>query len=200
VTRVLLGQPSGLLGGALAAMLSAQSGLLVVAVVSCTDEVPAAVVERRPHVAVLDGALPGEATLGELCRGLHRTAAGCHPLVLLDRQTGGGLGRSLAVLVPWLGLLATDAAPAELVRAVRRLVRGDPVLDPSLVSPVGSPLTERESEVLRLTGQGAAPKEIARRLDLSPGTVRNYLSRAVAKTGARTRLEAVRTARAAGWI
>lgn len=202
--RILLGQRNALLCGALAAVLSDERDLPVVAELTSGDQVVAAVVAERPQVAVLDGELPGAVTIGELCRRLLRTVPDCHPLLLLDHRADAGLARSLAPLAPWLGLLATEADPAGLVAAVRQLAGGAPTLDPLLVSggpgTDACPLTERESEVLRLTAQGAPPKEIARRLGLHPGTVRNYLSRSVAKTGARTRLEAVRTAREAGWL
>jgi two-component system response regulator DesR len=193
-----------LLRGALARLLSREPDLRVVAELGRGDGVVAAVAVARPQVAVLDAGLPGLVTVGELCRRLHRAAPQCHPLVLLDPQTGGGLGRSLAPLVPWLGLLTIDAEPAGLVAAVGRLARGEPLPDAGFGfgfdGALGNPLTERESGVLRLAGHGAPPKEIARRLDLHPGTVRNHLSRCVRKTGARTRLEAIRIARESGWI
>lgn len=204
VIPVLVGQRTALLSGALAAVLAREPDLAVVAELSRVDEVLAAVAAHSPQVAVLDGGLPGAITIGELCRVLRRTAPRCHPLVLLDRRSGGGLGRSLTPLVPWLGLLATDADPADLVAGVRWLARGEPMVDSGLAAAAraaaASPLTERECEVLRLTGLGAPPKEIARRLDLHAGTVRNYLSRSLTKTGGRTRLEAIRIAQDAGWI
>lgn len=202
--RVLLGQRGTLFRGALAAVLAGQPGLRVVAELAGSGELLATAGRLRPQVAVLDAGLPGSSTIGEVCRGLHEAVPACRPLVVLDRGSAGGPSRQLTPLTPWLGLLTTDAAPAELVAAVRRLARGEPVLDPGLAAAARaaarSSLTAREREVLRLTRAGAPTKEIAKRLDLRVGTVRNYLSRGQAKTGARTPLEATRIAHDAGWI
>lgn len=197
---MLLGRPDALVRGALAAVLSHEPDLLVVAELARTDEVLATAARERPDVAVLDASLPGTVTIGELCQTMHQQSPACRPLVLLEQGTGTGLGRSLASLAPWLGLLATDAVPADLVEGVRRLARAEPVLDAELAPAAENPLTGREREVLRLTRNGAPTKEIARRLGLRVGTVRNYLSRSLAKTGARTALEATRVAQDAGWI
>jgi two-component system response regulator DesR len=203
VIRVLLGQRGTLFRSALAAVLSDQPDLSVVAELSNLDELPGAATRERPRVAVLDGGLPGAATIGEACRALHEAAPACRPLVVLDRGAAGP-SRRLVPLAPWLGLLTTDVAPTQLILAVRRLACGLRVLDPDLAAAARmagrNPLTERECEVLRLTQHGAPTKEIARRLDLRVGTVRNYLSRGLAKTGARTPLEAIRIAHDAGWI
>jgi two-component system response regulator DesR len=204
VIRVLLGARDTLFCGALAAVLASQADLRVVAELARTDEVPAAANRHRPEVAVLDGRLPGTVTIGELCRSLRRTSPECRPLVLLDRGGTGALGRSLTSLAPWLGLLATDAVPADLVEGVRQLTRGEQLVDAGLAAAARAarenPLTDRECDILRLIRYGAPPKEIAGKLDLSVGTVRNHLSRSVAKTGARTRLDATRIAQDAGWI
>jgi two-component system, NarL family, response regulator DesR len=204
VTRVLLGQRGTLFRGALAAVLAGQSGLVVVAELADADLVLEAAAREGPQVAVLDGGLPGAITVAGVCRGLHQALPGCRPLVVLDRASGAGLSRSLTPLTPWLGLIATDAGPSELIQAVRRLAHGEAVLDPGLAAAAqvaaDNPLTERECEVLRLTRYGAPTKEIAKRLDLRVGTVRNYLSRGLTKTGARTPLEAIRIAHDAGWI
>lgn len=202
--RVLLGQRGTLFRGALAAVLTGQRDLLVVAKLADADLVLDAVLRERPQVAVLDGGLPGAATVVGVCRELHRGLPSCRPLVMVEHGNGAGLSRSLIPLAPWLGLIATDATPPELVLAVRRLARGEAILDPELAAAAqaaaGNPLTERECEVLRLTRYGAPTKEIAKRLDLRVGTVRNYLSRGLTKTGARTPLEAIRIAQDAGWI
>jgi two-component system, NarL family, response regulator DesR len=205
VIRVLLGQRGTLFRGALAAVLSSQRDLLVVAELADVDFALEAAARERPQVAVLDGALPGATTVVGLCRRLHQCLPACRPLVLLDRAASAGLSRSLIPLAPWLGLLATDGTPRELVQAVRGLAKGEAVLDAGLAAAAeeavaDNPLTERECEVLRLTRYGAPTKEIAKRLDLRVGTVRNYLSRGLTKTGARTPLEAIRIALAAGWI
>jgi len=200
VIRILLGHNGALLRGALAALISAEPDLEVVAQLARTGDVPAAIARERPQVAILDYLLPGNATVSELCR----TLPDCAVLVVLDPQLSAGAGRSLAQLAPRVGLIGTEASPAELVDGVRQLARGEPVLDPALavaaLTAGDNPLTERECEVLRRVMDGAPAKEIAKKLELNVGTVRNYLSRILAKTGARTHVDAVRIAQEAGWI
>jgi two-component system, NarL family, response regulator DesR len=101
-------------------------------------------------------------------------------------------------------LIATETSPAQLIENVRRMVRGETVLDiglavAALTSP-GNPLTHRECQILKLVAAGTPVKDIAAQIFLTAGTVRNYLSRIVTKTGARTRIEAIRIAQRAGWI
>lgn len=203
VTRVLVGQRSALLAGAVSALLSGQRDLRVVALLSAMDDVLAGAAWHRPDVAVLDGRMPGTITLGELCHQLRRAVPLCRPLVLLDRGQVD-LSRSLARLAPWLGLLSTDSTPSVLAEGIRRLARGAPYLDGALaaglVTAQPNPLTAREADMLRRARHGTPPKEIASQLRLSVGTVRNHLHRAVAKAGARNRLEAIRIADHAGWI
>lgn len=192
-----------MLAGALSAMLSTEWDLHVVGLLSGADDVLGGVARQRPDVAVLDGRMPGTVTIAELCRELVRSVPACHPLVLLDRRQVD-LSGSLAPLTPWLGLLSTDTAPDALVDGIRRLARGDPVLDgelaPRLATARPNPLTPREADILRRARHGMPPKEIASQLSLGVGTIRNHLQRAVVKTGGRTRLEATRIADDAGWI
>ncbi|TDD71095.1 response regulator transcription factor [Jiangella aurantiaca] len=154
----------------------------------------------RAQVLVLDVMLRDPVDVHDLCRQL----PGLRVLMLLERGTVDGTCLSLARMAPRVGLIATDASLADLLDAVRRVARGEPVLDPALavaaLTAAESPLTHRELDVLRLAMTGAPPQEIARTLYLSPGTVRNYLSHILTKTGARTRIEAIRIAQDAGWI
>jgi len=200
VIRIVLGQNGALLRGALSALLDREPDLYVVAELARTHDVPDVVAQHRPDVAVLDAGLPGDDPVGRLCR----TVDECALLVLLDPVSRAGLGRTLVRLAPRVGLVATEATPTEFVTGVRQLARGEAVLDPLLaVAALGaevSPLTSREAQILRLVVDGAPAKEIAARLALNVGTVRNHLTRIVAKTGARTRIEAVRKAQEAGWI
>jgi two-component system response regulator DesR len=98
----------------------------------------------------------------------------------------------------------TEAPPDRLAECVRRAARGERVLDPDLAARLlwtaDSPLNQRELEILRIAADGASTREIASRLSLATGTVRNYLSTAVGKIGARNRIDAVRIARDAGWL
>lgn len=203
VLRVLLGQRGTLLRSALAAVLSQQPDLEVVAELASREDVLPAAQRQNPHVAVLDFALPGTMPIDDLCWRLDRIRPACRVLLLADQEACARLA-VLAKLAPRVGLIATESSPAHLVDSVRRLARGDAVLDAELAVAAlhgnGNPLTQREREVLQLAVDGAPAKEIARRLSLNVGTVRNYLSRSLSKTGARTRIEAIRIAQEAGWI
>ncbi len=198
--RIVLGQNGALLRGALSALLSREPDLDVVAELARTHHAPDVVARHHPDVAVLDAALPGDESVGQLCRMLDD----CAVLVLLDPLSRAGLGRALVRLAPRVGMIGTEASPSDFVLGVRQLASGVAVLDPQLavaaLSAQDTPLTSREVQVLRLVVDGAPAKEIAGRLGLSVGTVRNYLSRILTKTGARTHIDAVRIAQDAGWI
>ncbi|MFC0627016.1 response regulator transcription factor [Kribbella deserti] len=185
--------------GALAAVLSRETDLTVVAELERADDVLTS--NRGPHVVILDPLLPGDIGIEELCRRL----AGPGVLILLERdEASSPLALALLRQAPRVGLLATDATPDDLVEAVRQVATGKPVLDIELAMAAlragDNPLTDREAEVLRMVRTGATAPEIARALCLSAGTVRNYLSRILSKTGARSRIDAIRKAQDAGWI
>jgi len=200
--RIVLGHRGTLWRGALAALLSQEGDLQVVAEVGRSDEVPAATRRQRPDVVVLDAELPGTPYIEELCVELCALAPCRGVLVLMERWADYGNG--LARLAPRVGLVATDSPPRRLIEGIRQLVLGRPVLDIDLavaaLTAESNPLTERERDVLRMSVEGLPAKVIASSLFLSAGTVRNYLSRAIAKTGARSRVEAARIAQDAGWI
>jgi len=203
VIRVLLGHRGALVREALATVLAREGDLDVVARVAHREQVLPAAVHHKADVAVLDWGLPGRMALPELCEKVHADVPGCGVLILLD-TANAGLGADLARAAPRVGLIATESTPADLIEGVRQIARGEPVVDVEVavaaVTAEVNPLTDRERDVLRLAEEGAPAKEIARSLFLSTGTVRNYLSRIVAKTGARTRIEAIRIAQDAGWI
>ena len=98
------------------------------------------------------------------------------------------------------GFLAWDSTAQFLTDAVRRLAVGRRVVDPRLILREQRPLTTREADALRVAAEGSTTAEIATVLCLSEGTVRNYLSRAIAKTGARNRVGAIRVAAKSGWL
>lgn len=198
--RVLLGHRGALLREALCTVLSRETDLEVVAELARGDDVLRAALRQRAQVAVLDALLPDHVDVHALCQTLPKLGV----LMLLDRYSSDGASLSLARLAPRVGLIATDASLVDLIEAVRHMARGEPVLDTELavaaLTAEENPLTDRERDVLRLAMTGAPPQDIARSLFLSPGTVRNYLSRILVKTGARTRIEAIRIAQDAGWI
>jgi two-component system response regulator DesR len=200
VVRVVLGHHGTLVRGALAAVLSQEADLDVLAEIESADDVLPAVARTRPHVVVLDPMLAGNIRMEELCLQLREPGI----LILIDWDLLYGVSLALVRLAPRVGFIATDASPADLAEAVRQLAQGAAVIDPGVavaaLRAVENPLTEREREVLRLVTTGATAQEIAKRLHLSAGTVRNYLSHILAKTAARSRIEAVRNAQEAGWI
>jgi two-component system response regulator DesR len=197
--RVLLGHRGALLRGALATVFATEDDLEVVAVLDHADDVLSASARERPDVLVLDAHLPGAVGIDVLVR---RSAAGV--LVLSDRELSGAASLRLVRQAPRAGFIGTDASPGELVGAIRQVARGQAVLDPQLMLAAirvrDNPLTDRECEVLKLVTTGATAQEVARKLCLSAGTVRNYLSRILTKTQARSRIEAIRKAEQAGWI
>jgi two-component system response regulator DesR len=204
MVNVLLGHTWRLFCEALAAALAPEKDINVIALTTTADETLSQARRIQPDIAVVDATLPGTQDFQTFCQQVFTVAPHCGLLVILDRRANPAAGLALVRLTPRVGLLGTDGTPADLAEAVRQMARGDIVLDASVavaaLTAEDNPLTDREREVLRLAVAGTPTKEIAKSLHLSAGTVRNCLSRVLAKTGARTRIEAVRVAREAGWI
>lgn len=206
--QTILAHHGALIRGAIAFVLDAEDDIEVVAEIGRYEEIVDIALIRRPHVAVLDLDLlpcnPGRSSADVPgLWALHRTLAGCNLLVLAELRQSPVLGPMLAGQEPGLGFLAKDGPPERLVAAVRKVAGGEPVLDPDLVVSAlrtRSPLTPRETQVLSIAAEGVPVPEVADRLRLSAGTVRNHLSRVIGKTGARSRIEAVRIAQDSGWI
>lgn len=206
--RAILAHHGALIRGAIAFVLEAEGDIDIVAQIGRHEEIVDTVLIHRPDIAVLDLDLlpcpPGRssADLPGLWA-LHRTIPGCNLLVLTEARKSLALGPMLAAQEPGLGFFAKDGPPERLAAAMRKVAGGEPVLDPELVVTAlrtRSPLTPRETQVLSVAADGVPVPEVADRLMLSQGTVRNHLSRVIGKTGARTRIEAVRIAEDAGWI
>jgi two-component system response regulator DesR len=178
-----------------------ESDIEVVAEVVRGDEIVPAALRTRPDVAVLDIDLPAVDGI-TASAGLRERLPGCRVLILTALGRPGEVRRALAGGIE--AFLVKDAPGDRLADAIRRTARGLRVLDPELVTAAmeygASPLTAREREVLAEAARGAPAEEIAARLHLSTGTVRNYLTAAVGKTGARNKVDAVRIAQDAGWI
>jgi two-component system, NarL family, response regulator DesR len=204
VIRLLLADRAALSRRALAEVLDKEEDLRIVAEVGAADDVVPAAVRERPEAAVLNLNHSDSLPLTDICTDLQVAVPECSVLVVLDPATVGCTGAALARHLPRVGLIGIGATPAHLVRSVRRIVRGEAVLDADLavvaLTTRTNPLTDRESEVLSLAAAGVPLREIAEQIFLSTGTVRNYLYRIVTKTGARTRIEAIRIAQKAGWI
>ncbi len=199
--RVLLAEDQGMVREALAALLSLEGDLEVVAQVARGDEVAAAVAAHRVDVAVLDIEMPGMTGI-DACAELRRVRPGTKVVIATTFGRPGYLRRAMESGAD--AFLVKDAPAAELAEAIRRVLRGEKVIDPTLaaaaLSEGANPLTGRERDVLAAAADGAVNADIAARLHLSEGTVRNYLSMAIQKTAARNRAEAVRVAREKGWL
>lgn len=197
--RTLLALNGALIRGALAFVLTTQEDIEVVAEVERAEDIAPALRAQRPDVAIADVKLFGAGMLSE-----RNVAAEPPPvLVLVDPRRPRMLGEALRAQCQRLGFLGSDVAPQRLVDAVRQLANGGSVVDADLVVAAlnrDNPLTPRELEVLEIAAEGWPVREIASKLSLSPGTVRNHLCRIGGKTGARTRIEAVRIARERGWV
>jgi len=199
--RLLLADDQALVRGALTALLELEPDLDVVVQVGRGDEVVAAAVEHRPDVALIDVEMPGLDGI-TATRDLRRAVPSCRVLVVTTFGRPGYLRRAMEAGAS--GFLVKDTPAAELADAVRRIAAGLRVVDPALAVEslmVGdSPLTEREQDVLVAAADGGTVSDIARDTCLGEGTVRNYLSAAMGKTGARNRADAVRIAQRNGWL
>ena len=199
--RVLLAEDQAMVRGALSAPLSREQDIEVVAEVARGDEVVQAALTTQPDVALLDIEMPGGDGLAA-AQALHKTLPTCRSVILTTFGRSGYLRRAMESGA--VGFLLKDAPAAELAVAVRRVIAGERVVDPELalsaLSEGNNPLTPREREVLSVALFGASLAEIAARLVLSEGTVRNHLSTAMQKLGAQNRMEAARLAEQNGWL
>ena len=199
--RVLLADDQSLVRGALAALLALEPDIEVVAEVGRGDEVVAAARRTAPQVALLDVEMPGLDGIAAAAA-LHAEVPEVRVAILTTFGRPGYLRRAMEAGA--LGFVVKDAPADELAAAVRRVAAGDRVVDPGLAAATlaggASPLTGRERDVLVAARDGATVADIAGRLFLSEGTVRNYLSAAITKTGTRNRVEALRVAETNGWL
>jgi two-component system, NarL family, response regulator DesR len=186
---------------ALVALLELEPDIEVVAQAATGDEALAMAGKHQPDVAVLDIEMPGPSGI-EVAARLHTTGFSGKVVIVTTFDRPGYLRAAMAAGAS--GFLLKDAPAAALAAAIRRVAAGERVVDPSLAAAAlaqgDSPLTERESEVLTAAASHDAIADIAARLHLSPGTVRNHLSAAIQKLGARNRAEAVEFAQQKGWL
>ena len=201
VIKLVLADDEHLVRGAIAALLGLEEEIEVVAQVGRGDQVVDTVLEHDANMAVLDIEMPGATGL-EAAALLKERAPGCGVVILTSFGRPGYLRRALAAGAR--GFLAKDAPVEQLAGAIRKVHEGGRYIDTDLAAAamVGgeSPLTDRESEVLRAAADGATVAAIAKTLHLTEGTVRNYLSNAIGKTGAENRMAAIRTAQDMGWL
>lgn len=199
--RVLIAEDMHMIRSALVALISLEDDMTVLAELERGDQIVATALATRPDVAVLDIDLPGLDGL-TAAQQLHEQLPECRTLILTGLSQPGNLLRALQAHVR--GFILKDAPAATLSNGIRRVANGERVIDTDLVAAAietgTSPLTPREADVLRAAQTGGSTNDIAKQLALSPATVRNYLSNAISKVGARNRLDAIRTCREAGWL
>jgi two-component system response regulator DesR len=200
--RILLAEDVHMVRGALAALLEQQPDFEVVAQTERGDGILPAALDHRPNVAVIDADLPGIDGLSA-ARLLREHLPSCQTLILTGMEVPGLVMRCIAEGIP--GLMLKAAPAASLAQAVRSVAAGLRVIDAQIAldmceERLTGPLSPREIDVLKLTANGSSVQEIANVLFLSTGTVRNHLTSIGTKLNARTRVDAVRIARDAGWI
>jgi two-component system, NarL family, response regulator DesR len=203
VIRVLLAEDQVMIREALAALLSFEDDIEVVAQVGRGDEVTTAARDTKPHVALLDIEMPGADGL-TAAAALRRACPDIKIIILTTFGRPGYLRRAMEAGAS--GFIVKDSPADKLVRTIHDVLAGQRVIDPDLAAAAlaegASPLTPREKDVLAAAAmeEGATLAQLAAALYLSEGTVRNYLSSCIQKTGARNRAEAVRIAQARGWL
>jgi two-component system response regulator DesR len=199
--RVVLAEDQAMVLGALAALLELEPDISVVASAVNGRDAMDAVARETPNVLVTDIEMPLMTGL-ELAAALRTSHPKVRTIILTTFARPGYLRRALDAGAR--GYLLKDRPATELADAVRRVHSGLRVVDPALATEAWSaeadPLTDRERQILQRAGDGRSSTEIANELHLSEGTVRNYLSEAIAKLGASNRIDAARIARAKGWL
>jgi two-component system response regulator DesR len=200
VIRLVLAEDQALVRGALAALLGLETDLQVVAEAGDGEAAWAALKQHAPDLLVTDIEMPHLTGL-DLALRVQEAGLATRVVIITTFARAGYLRRAMDAGVR--GYLLKDAPSGQLASALRQVHAGGRVIDPQLAVAAwgeADPLTERERQVLRLAGEGVKSADIAERLHLSQGTVRNYLSEAIGKLGAANRIEAYRGARAKGWL
>jgi len=198
--RIVVAEDQAMVRGALAALLDTEPDLTVVGQARDGAEAIALAQSLKPDLLLSDIEMPNMTGL-EVAGEIQRLRLPVRVAILTTFARAGYLRRALDAGVA--GYLLKDAPASSLANAIRRIHAGGRVIDPELAAEAWTepdPLTDRERQVLRYAGEGATGAEIAARLNLSEGTVRNYLSEAISKLGAGNRTEAARIARQKGWL
>ncbi len=199
--RVVIAEDQTLVLGALAALLSLEKDIAIIGQASDGAAALEAVRQMRPDILLSDIEMPGLSGL-DVAEMIARERLDTKVLIVTTFGRAGYLRRAMDAGVR--GYLLKDTPSDALAAAIRKVAVGGRAIAPELAEAAwdapANPLTDRERDVLRLADEGRSNKEIARQLDLSPGTVRNYLSEASAKLFAASRIEASRIARERGWL
>lgn len=198
--RILLAEDQAMVRGALTALLSLETDIEVLGAAADGEAAWRELQRLKPDLLVTDIEMPGLTGL-ELAQRIQRYALPVKVVIVTTFARAGFLRRALDAGVS--GYLLKDAPAEDLAEALRKVHRGGKAIDPQLALEAWSeadPLNDRERQTLRLAGEGLSAVEIATQLNLSQGTVRNYLSEAIGKLGAGNRIEAYRLARQKGWL
>lgn len=198
--RILLAEDQAMVRGALSALLNLETDIEVLGAAADGEAAWRELQRLKPDVLVTDIEMPGLSGL-ELAQRIQRHELPTRVVIVTTFARAGFLRRALEAGVS--GYLLKDAPAEHLADALRKVHRGGRAIDPQLALDAWSdadPLNDRERQILRFAGEGLSAGEIAAQLNLSQGTVRNYLSEAIGKLGAANRIEAYRTARAKGWL
>jgi two-component system, NarL family, response regulator DesR len=198
--RVVVAEDQEMVAGALAALLGLEVDIEVVATARNGREALDHVQALKPDIVVTDIEMP-EMTGLDLAAAVRDLSPAPRVVILTTFARPGYLRRALACGAS--GYVLKDAPSTQLAAAIRRVHGGGRVIDPELAGEAldsPDPLSDRERQVLRLASEGRNGSEIAAELNLSEGTVRNYLSEAISKTGGRNRIDAARIARSKGWL
>ena len=198
--RILLAEDQAMVRGALTALLSLETDIEVLGAAADGEAAWRELQRLKPDLLVTDIEMPGLTGL-ELAQRIQRYALPVKVVIVTTFARAGFLRRALDAGVS--GYLLKDAPAENLAEALRKVHRGGKAIDPQLALEAWSeadPLNDRERQTLRLAGEGLSAGEIATQLNLSQGTVRNYLSEAIGKLGAGNRIEAYRLARQKGWL
>lgn len=199
--RVLLAEDQAMFRTAVRRLLELEDDMQVVAEVERGDEVVSAALAARPDVAVVAIELPARDGLAAACE-LKRDLPSCRTLILTMYGKPGYLQRAMAGGVA--GFVLKDAPVEALAAAIRRCAAGEDVVDGTLAAQAlragPCPLSLTERDILAASAEGASTAEIAGRVCLSEGTIRNKVSEILGKLGARNRNEAIRIAQENGWL
>lgn len=195
--RTFVAEPTTLTREGLVALLSREHDIDLIATVQRAEEVVSAARALKPDVVLLAAAFPGHDGI-DIARALRAALPESRCAILSSGRRLRDVQRAIAAQVH--GFLVHDCPAEILTEAIRQLASGNKVIDPGPALGAPCPLTSREAEALKAAAQGSTTAEIAASLFLTAGTVRNYLSRAIAKTGARNRVGAIRIAEESGWL
>jgi two-component system response regulator DesR len=198
--RVLLAEDQAMVRGALSALLELEPDIEVLGSAADGETAWRELQRLKPDVLVTDIEMPGLTGL-ELAQRVQRHGLDMRVIIVTTFARPGFLRRALEAGVS--GYLLKDSPAEQLAESLRVVHRGGRAIDPQLALEAWSeadPLNDRERQVLRLAGEGLSAGDIAGRLNLSHGTVRNYLSEAIGKLGVNNRIEAFRLARQKGWL